>query len=374
MRKIIVLVVLLIVLAAASVFVIIRSKNISVISPALATKRQMPELLVIKPNESRCTLQVIGGHQSDLQKWFQLPKCPEKTENIIFDSSRNRVLIFQDGKYWSVEKTLGAEPKFLAEGFKSPIQGEFYSKTWIDKKTKLLSVGYLIPFGDTKDNSEGDEWRKKFPLLKDTWISLHHADGAPPEGEPSVAVVAQLNKDGQWQNLAEEKTTCCADMAPGFEAVKESIEEDDGVYSLNDLLLKPTCQSQQCDLTKLKPSQETSNWISQTFKGGEEQTASYMPLGSNDGFLFHTAFGDSIHAMEPIYYCKNECNERILIDSPRSAPDFGQISFSPKSNFMIVSKEYEGQDAKVYEAGSPKAIFTFDANTRVIWLPDDFQF
>ena len=374
MQKRIVLVAAFAFLALVSIFTFLRSKNIPAFGAGLETKRRMPTLLVLQDSDSGCVGQLIGGDRVVLQKWFRLPKCPDKTENVIFDTPRNRVIVFQDGRYWAIEKKLGTKPKLLAEGFKSPIEGEFYSKTWIDKRTHALMVGYLVPVGDIGDNSGGDEWRKRLPLLKDTWISLHKASGDPPAGEPSVALVAQLDKNLQWQTIAEQKTTCCADLAPGFEVVKEFILEDDGVKSLEDLLLKSTCQVQQCDLARLKPSQETLNWIKQTFGGEGEQTVSYVPLGSNDGFLFHTEFGDSNHAVTPVYYCKNECSERLAVDPPAAPPDFRQISFAPKSDFMIVSKEYEGQDAKVYETGSPHPILAFGADARALWLPDEFQF
>lgn len=335
----------------------------------------MPQLFVIEQSTSSCLLKIYKNSPDIVQTWTQLSKCPEKTEFVIFDSPNNRLIVLQDGKYFTVEKKIGAEPKVLADAFKSPVEGEFYTKTWVDKKTKKLTVAYLIPVGQMKDNSEGDELRKSFPLLKDSWISAHHSDGSNPEGEPSIAIVAQLDSDtGKWQSVAQEKTSCCADLAPGFEAVKEFIDEDPGVYSLNELLLKTTCQEQQCDLSKLKPSEDTANWIKQTFKEGEEVLTAYMPLGSQSGFLFPTVFGDSLHAMGPIYFCQNECAKRTLIDSPKGVADFGQVSFSPKAEFMIVSTEYKGDDAKIYVAGSSKPVLTFDSKSQVIWLPDNFQF
>lgn len=336
---------------------------------------QLPQLLVIEPTASGCSFKVIKNLGDGFQQWFQLPKCPDKTEDMIFDSSQNRLLILQDGKYWSVEKKLGAEVRLLAAAFDPPIEGVTFFKTWIDKKSKSLSVAALISVPtDRKDNPEVNEWRKKLPFLKDTWISLHHQDGSPPEGEPAVAIVAQLDAEHQWKILAEEKTTCCADLAPEFEPVMDKMNPLEGVYSLLDLLMNPVCESQHCDLAKLNPTEKTRDWIKTTFKEGEDESVGYLPMSADDGFIFQTEFGDSNHAMAPIYYCRNHCAEHEPIPSPAADPDFGQVSFAAKSNFMIISKEYEGKDAKVHQAGSSKPVLSLSPSSRTIWLPDEFQF
>ncbi len=325
---------------------------------------KMPQLLFIDRVDSGCILKVIknGGFQN----WTKLQWCPEP-ENFIFDSARNRILFLQGDKYWTVEKKLGAEPKVLADAFKSPGKGGF-SKTWIDEKTKRLSMAELSVVGDPQNVPSNETLKKTFPLLQDTWMNTHeHTDGMP-----SVAVVAQLDEAGHWNILSEQRSGCCADLTPDFEPVREFIHEDKGILSLQDLLRNASCNVQPCDTSKLKPSQETTDWISKTFETRNNESVGYTPMGANDGFIFKTDFGDSPHGVEPIYYCKNDCAERILLESPLTY--IQQEALSPKAGFVIISQEYDGEYAKVWQSGSSKPFMMFGHDSIIAWLPDDFQF
>ncbi len=324
---------------------------------------KMPQLLVLEPTDSGCILKVTknGGFQN----WVKLKSCPSK-ENLIFDSSRNRVLILQDGKYWTAEKKLGVEPKVLIDAFPAPY-GDGDSKTWIDEKTKRLSTSWLIPYGALQEASDEGLLKKNFPLLQDTWIRTHEG----LNGEPSVALVAQLDEAGRWQILVEQKSDCCSDAASGLKPVRDFIHEDKGVLSLQDLLLKMTCYERPCDSSKLKPSQEVVEWISKTFKHDSSSSTGYIPMGPNDGFIFQTFLGDIDSAIEPVYYCKNDCLEHVLIESPTGLK---QEAFAQKAEFMIVSQEYDGEYPKVWQTGSSKPFMIFGADSVALWLPDDFQF
>ncbi len=324
---------------------------------------KMPQLLVLERVDSGCILKVTKN--GAFQNWTKLQWCPEE-ENFIFDSGRNRVLFIQGDKYWTVEKKLGAEPKVLADAFKSPGAGGS-SKTWIDEKTKRLSTARLIVVGNPQNVPSNEALKKTFPFLQDTWMTTHeHADGMP-----SVAVVAQLNETGQWNILSEQRSNCCADITPDFEPIREFIHEDKGILSMEELLKKTLCGQRVCESIEFKPSPETSAWISNTFESDQDSPVGYKKMGANDGFIFQTIFGDSLHATDPVYYCKNNCAEHVLVES---LTEIKQEAFSSKAGFVIISEEYSGNHAKVWQSGSPKAFIIFERDSVAAWLPDDFQF
>lgn len=78
--------------------------------------------------------------------------------------------------------------------------------------------------------------------------------------------------------------------------------------------------------------------------------------------------------MSPIYYCANDCARHELVSSSKGKPEFGEVSFSSKSNFVLLTNEYQGEDAEICQTGSAKPVMAFDRSARVNWLPDDFQF
>lgn len=339
--------------------------------------RKDPTLLVIQEGQNGCAVKIQKVTDSAARIWFELPACPEETQAFLFDPERKRALVFVEGKYWKVEMKPGAVAAPHGEGFRPSVNGVEHPSIWIDRTSRALrSVVLIEEPTDLRDNPEGDEWRKKFPLLKDSWISLHAKDGMQPPGAPAVAVVAELDQSGHWRELAQQKTTCCADGAGGTEAVREFIDPDPGAYTLSDLLMKDICQTTHCNAIELHPSEETRTWLREKFAGEGEEGAEgfgYLPFGENGGLLYKLEFGDSLHALNPVYYCQDECAKRTLLADTKSAgPQFSQITVAKRGSYVLISSEYDGNNARIYKAGSAIPTVEFPMDARVVWLPDGF--
>jgi len=332
-----------------------------------------PRLLVIEKTPTACRFSFQWPDSQKNENWFSLPDCLSAPEDLVFDVSNHRALVLSNDKYWAVDLKKESKPVFLSNAYEFPSKERLVaSKTWFDKTNGRLRVGYLIevPY-DEKDNPDGNWIRKNFPMLGNTWVSKHE-DGA---GASSIAVVAELGSDNQWKQLATKQTTSQADGALGFGAVAAFMFEKTGVFSLLDLLMRATCSGQDCASQCPKFSKTVSEWVAGNFKAEESDAlaVSYVSMGDNDGLLAGVVFGDSYHWVKPLFYCQGDSQNICGIHNAVSVDvgDFDQISISKQSQYVLITKEYEGTSATLFKKGSVKPAENYPSDAVVVWMPAD---
>ena len=319
-----------------------------------------PALLLFEKQPKSCSVKVQFVETKKTTSWLTLTECPAAPENFMIDTDAHRALVLQSGHYLSFPWAKDAKSTVFAEAYPLPSQeGVVASKTWIDKASGALRVAYLI--------EGGDWWRKKFPIVKKEWVKSLEAPGIA-----SVALVAELASDGKWKELVAKPTTAEAEGAPGLAVVSQWISPKASVISLQDLLMKAICSEQRCESRKLALQSVTKKWIEGTFtrEEGDGPAVSYTALSETDGLLYGVTFGDSFHAVPPVFYCTGNASGLCEKHEPIALSD-DQLAFSEQPPYVLVTREYAGTSARVFKSGSKKPALTYPTAITAAWLTVD---
>lgn len=332
-------------------------------------------LILIEKKGSGCAFRFHFPAQNRIDDWFELPGCLSATENLIFDPDKKRALVLRAGKYWVVDIKRNAKPGFFANAYSVEMEKNLLStKTWFDKHNGALRVAYLIELPtDSAGNPTGDWVRKTLPNLAKPWSKNGVAAGVP-----AAAVVAELQGDGSWKQLAAKPTGAEADGALGLDAVNSFVSPQARVVSLLDLLMAATCHAQACQTNPISLGKAPASWAREVFGTSsqpDEATFNYVALGKGDGLLGGVAFGDSYHWNTPIFYCTGGPEERcashrelMFQKSPANIFE-NQKGISIRPGYALITQEYEGTVAYLYKSGSGKPIKIYTDDTIVAWMP-----
>jgi hypothetical protein len=332
-------------------------------------------LILIEKKGKGCAFRFHFPAQNRINDWFDLPGCLSATENLIFDPDKKRALVLRAGKYWSVDIKQNAKPSIFADAYPVEMKKSLLStKTWFDRRNGTLRVAYLIELPtDSAGDPTGDWVRKTLPNLAKPWSKNGVAAGVP-----AAAVVAELQRDGSWKQLAVKLTGAEADGALGLDAVNSFISPQPRVVSLLDLLMAATCHAQACENNPISLGKASASWARKVFGTSsqpDEVTFNYVAFGKRDGLLGRVVFGDSYHWNTPIFYCTGGLEERcashrelIFQRSPVNVFE-SQKGISIRSGYALITQEYEGTVAYLYKSGSGKPIKIYTDDTIVAWMP-----
>lgn len=355
-------------------FVLAIAGSAFAVSVAVADGKDATLILVEKKGKG-CTFRFHFPAQNRIDDWFELPGCPSVTENLIFDPDKKRALVLRAGKYWSVDVKQNAKPAFFADAYPIEIQKNLLlTKTWFDKRSGTLRVAYLVELPiDSAGNPTGDWVRKALPNLAKPWPKNGVATGVP-----AVALVAELQRDGSWKQLAAKPTGAEADGAPGLDVINSFVLPKARVVSLLDLLIAATCHAQACGTNPIALGKTTANWARKVFGTStqpDEATFNYVAFGEKDGLLSGVGFGDSYHWNTPIFFCtgaqEDRCASHKELTFQKSPVNIfeNQKGISTRPGYALITQEYEGTVAYLYKSGSAKPIKIYTDDTIVAWMP-----
>jgi hypothetical protein len=194
-------------------------------------------------------------------------------------------------------------------------------------------------------------------MFRGKWIQEYKLDW----GENYVAEVLELNH-GSWKSLAISATVSGAGGTPGITVLNDYLAKAKGVVTQNDLLETGICRLMGCDLEQYKGAKGHL----EALKIDPESDWGYLPFSKKkSGILFAAAFGDSPHAVPPVFICKGNCAKpkKITVKLP------SQLSISVKGEFALITNEYYGDKAHLFRAGSERPIVSWPKAQSVVWLP-----
>lgn len=120
------------------------------------------------------------------------------------------------------------------------------------------------------------------------------------------------------------------------------------------------------------PCEAPEGWASpalrSTIAAAEDEGVGFVPAGSG-GFVFRTAFGDSLHAMAPVFWCPEAtCAAPVRIDG---VPE-DQVEIALRGGYALVGVEYGGAQAVIVRVGDATPVARFPDAALAAWAPAGF--
>ena len=188
------------------------------------------------------------------------------------------------------------------------------------------------------------------------------------DGTRGMAVVEQRAAAGDWTVVAARSTAFEAGDAPGLFVVKKWMEHDPQSVTLQDLSQNATCAAQDCAGGKFPAPAVVQGRMKTLFPEASKDDVVYEPLNAQEGVLFATAVGDTVHAMSPVYYCRRQCQETKRLELGMKS-DSPQLSVSVQAGCALVTEEYTGDHAAVVCAETSSAPVLLKNSHAAVWFP-----
>lgn len=282
----------------------------------------------------------------------KLPKCPEL---VFFDSQQNTVYFSEGNTVYSLPlKQQASKPRQFASLPK--VKGK-KRVLWIDKSNGKLR---LLVVSDVPE---------KDVVRKDGKVYLRNADGILIEGSskgafiggfsyatmwehPQLLTVFELVTDDKWQRKAELASEIFFGLSRAEEVWKEGatnwhkvekspIWNERGIsnYSASTDL----CENESED-TALRCLRSVEDFVTPS---GQARVANYFSKEkdpdlfyisfkqANAAIIFDTIFGDTLHAVLPLLFCKNKCMQQSSLDIS-NIPENAQVRLSVAYPFLLV--------------------------------------
>lgn len=97
---------------------------------------------------------------------------------------------------------------------------------------------------------------------------------------------------------------------------------------------------------------------------GEGEEVGVLPFGDQGVVVFKQIWGDALHASAPVFQCgEPTCKDPLALDVPTN----GTLLLTRMGARLLVSREPNGGDARVYAPGRPTPVATFPATAQVAW-------
>lgn len=296
-----------------------------------------------------CQWRLLDARTGEKRTVFETAQCPEK---IVWDVRHRETVYARGGSIYKVSWQGGAHPVELGSG-------SGIGDLWISRDTGLPRVAF--PIKTTPKNTVTERGAtyfvykgRRYPMEK-----------VVADGTRGMAVVEERSATGDWTVVAARSTAFEAGDAPGLFVVKKWMEHDPQSVTLQDLLETATCPVQDCAGGKFPPPAVAQGRIKTLFPEASKDEVVYEPLNAQEGVLFATAMGDTVHAMGPVYYCRQQCRDTKRLEVGATS----QISVSVQAGCALITEEDTGDHAAVVCAGTSSPPTLLQHSHAAVWFP-----
>lgn len=257
----------------------------------------------------------------------KLPKCPEL---IFFDSQENSVYFTSGDSVYSLTLKHQSSPQIVAGLPK--VSGE-KRVLWIDKSSGKLRL-LVVSDVEVKDIIRKDE--KVFlknvdgDLIEgiDKGMFIGGISYAPMWESPQLLTIFELVSNDKWQRKAELASEVFFGLSRAQEVWK------DGATNWDDVEISPnwnerglseySASTDICSLeTEWRCVRDLSDFvtpkaearIAHYFRKISDPELFYVSFKqTNTAIVFNTIFGDTMHAVLPLLFCKDKCNQQLPLN------------------------------------------------------------
>jgi len=185
----------------------------------------------------------------------------------------------------------------------------------------------------------------------------------PDWGLPAMAILAEF-KDQKWTRIMTKPTMAYAGDTPGTGVLGEPWNPKKTVVALANLQAGMTCEGRP----KLDCNAAEDATV-QTLVGPSDSLG-VIEIDGNTSLAFPVAFGDTAHAVAPLFLCHEGCKTSTLIEKkPVDAYAERQLGLAVEDGFILVVDEYSGENGRVIDV-SGKTIFALPkTSSAAVFLP-----
>lgn len=296
---------------------------------------------------------IIWDARSNQKTVFK--RVPEVPKNLIWVIDRQEV-------YYSLKNEIFvasyADPEAQAKMLGTFPSGQIEpTGMWLDQKTRRLRILRMLPVPESGVIKQKDghllyqlESGKPVPGLNE-----------PDWGVPYICQVWELKAPDQWTLVVQKGTKWEAGDTPGPDVVSDYMLETGRSFERG--------YSQDSDDWLSHRTEPPASWLQQNHlrptDSEEEGLAQWVDPALGTGILFNLAFGDTLHAMSPVYYLAQGKAFKIEVFKGRAE----QISFAKRAQFILITEEYTGDHPSVLDLKTGKLVWSSQGRTAV-WIED----
>ena len=305
----------------------------------------------------------------------KLPKCPEL---VFFDSKQNTA-------YFTAENTVYTLP--LKQQASLPSKYASLPKVdgrkevlWIEKSNGKLRLLVISDVAEKNVVRKGDR------------VFLRKADGKLIEGitkgmfiagnayapmweNPQLLTILELGSGGKWQRKAELASEAFFWLSRAREVWKE------GAMNWDDVKVSPNwneqglsgysastdlCENETVD-TNLHCSSGVEDFVNPLAQASVERYFNKTEITdlfhiefkqTNTAILFNTVFGDTLHALLPLLFCKDKCIQQLPLDI-RTSPGNMQVGLTVSYPYLLVVNDGDtnGNNPNVVDLRTGEIVF-----------------
>lgn len=345
-------------------------------APAFASPKSGRLLLSMSPSQWLCAWNVHNLESGQTRTIFQTEKCPS---SITF--SKDKVIYMIDKKLHQLSWSSDAKPQ--ATPLPQTPQEEAitvrWTPPWISQKSGRLRIGYHA-IAKTEKTANGIRFKRNGSAIevkknKDNFLAYYLKDGKAHPSDPGGGKAIEMPSwgaehwamvfewsGGAWKEIAAAPTMCEAGDAPCMKVLSHLMKADKSAINAADARVYCGGSAQECFASK--PISGRSDLIKLLGVVEEDNDAvGYLKAQGGHGYLFKMEFGDSPHAMGPVYACKDDCRSRTKLENVTKA----QLTVDPQGGFVLVADEYANTNPKIFALGKRKPMFT--PKGWAAWLP-----
>lgn len=184
-----------------------------------------------------------------------------------------------------------------------------------------------------------------------------NADGVvPPWGDRAVVTIHELH-DNIWKVVATEAATFGVDTL-NFDGGYFGRREQQGASWQT---IQGRCNT---------PNARCTPYTKATQAAVEIGTENVGFIGSSEGWLYGLAFGDTWHAVGPVFYCDDSaCAKRVRLIG---IADGEAVSLQHLDGWLLVSEEYSGARPRLYTIEESEPVASWPGVQHSRWDPSTF--
>jgi hypothetical protein len=301
-------------------------------------------------------------------------ECPS---DVIWLPSEERVAYFIDGTFyvdaWPPTGHPGAFEWPESAGPKQDRWSPAFTETWISAQTgrpRLASMyaastrGNVVVYrSEDREFSVQRDGRDMSYYIKDGKTYAHDPGESerihlPSWGTLNIAVVVEFSDGGAWKEIAAAPTKCEAGDTPCLDVLENYMKQPSDAISMRksrQICARAGCQApdgwkERTDIVKLLGYAD--DW----------EDAGYRAFDDRRGMLFLLSWGDTPHAVAPVYYCENACATVTRLESPE-----GPVSVAFSGPYALIAEEHTNEDPRVYLVGQTTPLL--EPRGTVVFLP-----
>jgi hypothetical protein len=308
------------------------------------------QLFYVQPGPSgSCTAKTLNipGDPKEARTLFTAKNCPSA---LILEPGEKAIYTIEGRLLLKRPLDRGGESKELA---RIP---EEDANLWLERDSKRLRIAYLVEVKDRnvlrKTGKGGTVYEVKFEGRR------YEARDLPDWGLMFMAIVAELDGN-QWRRLEIKPSKSGAGDTPGVEVLSARVGRKELGVNLTARLEQATCSGGSKELNCNSTDPAAKKLL------GDVEGQGMLVTKNGTSFAFAIAFGDTNHAVAPVFFCRGNCARGSKVDLDLE----GQVGLSLSGDYLLITSEYHGENPHVYETGTGKRILALPDASSAVWLP-----